>query len=183
MQISAYQGGTKISSEVSERPLKFIGTHWNIRHRWFQLVPISFSLASCSTEFRVKCCAKSRLFFAAGSTEDEFFWQAGTGVQHGKHSVRRWPTVVGDNATTGVWVMSGTAWPMSIDSQRCRWPCSHNFICWEVVLGITTILSCVAAFSQCRAEPQFCLQWRCHHDCYVVTAHDRVCSADVRQSK
>jgi len=29
------------------------------------------------------------IFFAAGSTEDEFFWQAGTGVQHGKHPVRR----------------------------------------------------------------------------------------------
>jgi len=44
-QINAYQEGTKIDTEVNERPLKNIGTHWNIRHRWFQRVPISFSLA------------------------------------------------------------------------------------------------------------------------------------------
>ena len=35
----------KINTEVNERLLKNIGTHWNIRHRWFQQVPISFSLA------------------------------------------------------------------------------------------------------------------------------------------
>jgi len=45
MQINAYQEGTKIDTEVNERPLKNIGTHWNIKHRWFQRVPISFSLA------------------------------------------------------------------------------------------------------------------------------------------
>jgi len=45
MKISAYQEGTKINTEMNERPSKNIGTHWNIRHRWFQRVPISFSLA------------------------------------------------------------------------------------------------------------------------------------------
>jgi len=35
----------KINTEVNERLLKNIGTHWNIRHLWFQQVPISFSLA------------------------------------------------------------------------------------------------------------------------------------------
>ena len=46
LQISAYQEGTKINTEVNERSLKNIGTHWNIRHCWFQWVPISFSLAA-----------------------------------------------------------------------------------------------------------------------------------------
>ena len=45
MQINAYQEGTKINTEVNERPLKNIGMHWSIRHCWFQRVPISFSLA------------------------------------------------------------------------------------------------------------------------------------------
>jgi len=45
LQISAYQEGTKINTGVNERPLKNIGTHCNIRHHWFQRVPISFSLA------------------------------------------------------------------------------------------------------------------------------------------
>jgi len=48
MQINAYQEGTKINTEVNERPLRNIGTHWNIRHRRFQRVglPISFILAN-----------------------------------------------------------------------------------------------------------------------------------------
>jgi len=46
MQISVYQEGTKINTEVNERPLKNIGAHWNIRHHWFQRVPIFFSLAN-----------------------------------------------------------------------------------------------------------------------------------------
>ena len=48
MQINGYQEGTKITTEVNERPLRNIGTHWNIRHRRFQRVglPISFSLAN-----------------------------------------------------------------------------------------------------------------------------------------
>ena len=33
MQINAYQEDTKINTEVNERPLKNISTHWNIRHR------------------------------------------------------------------------------------------------------------------------------------------------------
>jgi len=33
MQINAYQEGTKINTEVTERPSKNIGTHWKIRHR------------------------------------------------------------------------------------------------------------------------------------------------------
>ena len=44
MQINAYRESTKINTEVNERPLN-IGTHWNIRHHWFQRVPISSSLA------------------------------------------------------------------------------------------------------------------------------------------
>ena len=35
----------KINTEVNERVLKNLGAHWNIRHHWFQLVPISCSLA------------------------------------------------------------------------------------------------------------------------------------------
>ena len=35
MQINAYQEGTKIYTEVNERPLKNIGTHWDIRHSAF----------------------------------------------------------------------------------------------------------------------------------------------------
>jgi len=31
---------------VNERHWKNIGMHWNVRHHWFQWVPISFSLAS-----------------------------------------------------------------------------------------------------------------------------------------
>jgi len=45
IQINVYQEGTKINAEVNDRPLKNIGTHWYIRHHWFQRVPISFSLA------------------------------------------------------------------------------------------------------------------------------------------
>jgi len=45
IQINAYQEGTKINTDVNERPLKNIGTHWNIKHRLFQRVPIYFSLA------------------------------------------------------------------------------------------------------------------------------------------
>jgi len=41
MQIIAYQEGTKINTEVNEE----YGTHWIIRHRWFQQVPVFFSLA------------------------------------------------------------------------------------------------------------------------------------------
>ena len=50
MQINAYQEGRKLNSEVNERPLKNIGTHWNIRHRRFQRVPISFCLANTPFE-------------------------------------------------------------------------------------------------------------------------------------
>jgi len=45
VQISVYQESTKINTQVNERLLKNIGTHWNIRHRLFQRVPVSFSLA------------------------------------------------------------------------------------------------------------------------------------------
>jgi len=45
MQIGAYQEGTKINTEVNEQPLKNLDVHWNIRHLWFQQVPVSFSLA------------------------------------------------------------------------------------------------------------------------------------------
>ena len=53
MQINAYQEGTKINTKVNEQPLKNIGTHWNIRHCWFQRVPISFNLArkTCNLSF------------------------------------------------------------------------------------------------------------------------------------
>jgi len=33
MQINAYQEGKEINTEINERPLKYVGTHWNIRHR------------------------------------------------------------------------------------------------------------------------------------------------------
>ena len=45
MQINAYLEGTTMNTEINERPLKNIAMHWNIRHRWFQRAPISFSLA------------------------------------------------------------------------------------------------------------------------------------------
>jgi len=45
-QINAYQERTQINTEVNERPLKNIGTRWNTRHRSFQRIPISFSLAN-----------------------------------------------------------------------------------------------------------------------------------------
>ena len=44
-QINAYQERTQINTEVNERPLKNIGMRWNTRHRSFQRIPISFSLA------------------------------------------------------------------------------------------------------------------------------------------
>jgi len=50
MQINAYQEGTKINTEVNKGPLKNVGTHWNIRHRLFQRVPISFSLYTDTSE-------------------------------------------------------------------------------------------------------------------------------------
>ena len=37
--------GTKINTEVNGRVLKNVGVYVNIRHHWFQLVPISSSLA------------------------------------------------------------------------------------------------------------------------------------------
>ena len=42
---NAYLEGTKINTEVNERPLKNIGMHLHIRHCSFQRVVISFSLA------------------------------------------------------------------------------------------------------------------------------------------
>ena len=36
---------SKAATEVNELVLTNLGTHWNIRLHWFQLVPISFSLA------------------------------------------------------------------------------------------------------------------------------------------
>jgi len=48
VQINAYQEGTKVNTEVNERVLKNLGTNWNIRHHWFQLVPISSTLAKLS---------------------------------------------------------------------------------------------------------------------------------------
>jgi len=50
MQIIAHQEGTKINTGVNKGPLKNIGTHWNIRHRLFQRVPISFSLYTDTSE-------------------------------------------------------------------------------------------------------------------------------------
>jgi len=54
-QIYAYQEGAKINTEVNERPLKNIGTHWNIRHGWFQRVPISLNLAGF---YRMMLCIR-----------------------------------------------------------------------------------------------------------------------------
>ena len=41
---------TKMNTEVNERLLKNTGMHRSIRHRWFQAVPISFSLAKVGVE-------------------------------------------------------------------------------------------------------------------------------------
>jgi len=53
-QINAHKEGTKVNTAVTERVLKNLGTCWNIRHRWFQVVPVSFSLAQTLFIFGVR---------------------------------------------------------------------------------------------------------------------------------
>jgi len=66
MQINAYQEGTEINTEVNARPLKNIGMHRNTRHRWFQRVPISVSLAlQCIS---LVSCESCHVKHAASST-------------------------------------------------------------------------------------------------------------------
>ena len=57
MQINAYQEGMKVNIEVNEqRRILHISTHWNKRHRWFQRVPVSFSLAAFFFKFSICFC-------------------------------------------------------------------------------------------------------------------------------
>jgi len=49
------------STEVNERVLTNLGTHWNIRLHWFQLVPISFSSARYPSFFCSKLSVDKNL--------------------------------------------------------------------------------------------------------------------------
>ena len=61
MPINAYQEGAKVNIGVNERVFKNLGTYWNIRHRWFQLVSISFSLAEIANNSNLSNQIKLRV--------------------------------------------------------------------------------------------------------------------------